>query len=463
MQYIGKSSLVLKVLNITVLTALSLAASVFYENRYLLYLISGFIFLESAFLMYNELINKKKITVNIVMGSALGLGYTTSIVLNPLGGRDYGISYAVQQSGGPLYVGYSLSVLIIYFTFLIGTGYFQSGFDKYEAFGVNFNKFNIGCLSVYTIFASYLLYEGYIGFGGIQTTTYRSVSPLASLTYSMIIPFTVFSFYVYKSAKNKVYKWMGLSCFCILIVTIILFGRRDILFTLTIVSSIYTIGKTINTWNVTKFAVATAAVVTISSVLFVGMREANRRSENLGPFEFYSEAVDIYRSGLPVFDIIGSNIYKRGNLLAYTSSIISNEKKIVQNRPSVLYHSLIKSTPSIIIDKDEYDVQSEEQIVAINTEIRYTDYPNTLITSGFTDFGILGVFFYITLIASILNIIAYLFRGKSNIFSFLSLAFVLHACLLLEGELFVYFARIRDLILSLSIMYTLYLLAKFIK
>lgn len=342
------------------------------------------------------------------LGFALSNGTFNSadIVIFVAGYPDWFAANAALES-----IGYSLCIivstqLLLLFVDIwipkIYTGDWRSTFEKSSSRLLLF---------IINLMMFYAFLTQQIGVGGIILTSENTVTPLAALSALLIpacLPLSI------NLAEKKRF-WM-LNSICLFIILVFM-GRRFIWFSLLITPIVFSgFGVRFNYRMLLKLLPWIGLVFLIlyfAFLFFVGLRLSMwELGEDASIFDIFQNAINIFIQG----DLTQINQYIQDttagrSLIIYYLGIMITASDGNYNMP--LYGDgvvlgFLQSIPKIFYPQKIYLPPDIESFSHIRAGIPYFDGPDTIIVSGFIDFGILGALIY-----PIIKIFIYAFFYKA--------------------------------------------------
>ncbi len=307
------------------------------------------------------------------------------------------------------------------------------------------------------------LWTGDFGYMGVVSGLSGRITVLGGLA-GLILPalIPVFAYVVTKQIMTGALSWLYVVLLVLLTLILIITGRRELLF-VSIISVIYIAYAAPNVrrifslkkvfLNPKKFL----AILAIGGVIFVGfygfyaLRVAdNQLGNKLVLSSGVAESMQILQNGKQSFYSIASDeaMTRSGTLIEYLGSLqVSSIKRYLYGQ--CVLSSIINSIPSAILSNKRTLLRKYPCTVEyINSRFNLlqTDSPTTLLTTGYADYGVVGMLLYPVIVAALLSsILVFIRRTKWQLFKLLCLAAILYASIFVEEDLTFYFSTIMDI------------------
>lgn len=319
---------------------------------------------------------------------------------------------------------------------------------------------------IYAVVAGtgFMYATGHLSLNGIVQQEGGGIPPIASLVKAMCVPISGWAAYNFMVTKNIDIKRPMVLSIIITLLYLVPFGRREILFGLLTTLLGLSIGglgefKQIRFRSKVLVTIIAATFVSVSSIFFVGMRIHGYRlnkNENIQDYIYGSYEVVTNRRA-EVLRSLRSNVSNRSfNIVSYLSTVAKKTHTAEKEYGGLMKTSLVKATPSLLVGEWKYSFLAKREagsaLGAKNFDLPETDYANSILVAGATDFGILGMLVYPMIIWIIyLSMWVCCNRLMSiPIKLYVILSFV-YVFLNVETSLSGYFVHIRNLILSLIV------------
>lgn len=351
-----------------------------------------------------------------------------------------------------------------------------SKFEKRSVFHYKVVTIAVGARElVFTlILAAIVIYAfatGGIGFQGLYSSESGRISiigVIASMIHPAIVAFAVYCFHK-ASGKQKLY--FGVIA-ALMMVLLIPQGRRIFLYS--VVLSLFAYMLAGGRFRVIKIKTillyGTIVILTIFAFnYFFAMRMAT--------YEFATGGYNLWdlvnkasttlldsdaRAGMQALQT--ENMRERTFILGYLAELLDKTWTIPPLYGQILEFSLQIAMPSILSSSKSSVIQIgyEEAIANPHFGLPILDVPNTVLTSGISDFGIFGAFLYPLLVLGLYKV-AQVALGRLNsppvclIGSFI----LVYSLLQVEETLAFHFVMIRDLMLSVFLMAVIYKISGF--
>jgi hypothetical protein len=308
-----------------------------------------------------------------------------------------------------------------------------------------FSNFSIECFSdrrVYRlIWVGFVLIliallSGEIGYMGIQVNEEsRRIGVIGSLAHSIVpilLPTTIFAFIQEKSVRKRI----TLSILFILFFSItVILGRRVLWVSIVLVMLAVIIGskKALNlplrSYIIGFFGISFLSIFSyFGSQYFLAMRlylwSVGNKSSLLeqihGAFQF------IQNSSIILNQFFRENMIERPFILPYLATLLASLDHHTPLLGLELKYSLLASIPSVLFPQKMATLPSStEDLVHSALGLPISDGPNTILTAGLDDFGLIGMILYPLLLITLYYSFLRLLRGRLPIPIYYMVAFSL--------------------------------------
>ncbi len=303
---------------------------------------------------------------------------------------------------------------------------------------------------------------GTMGFRGVQNAAHKEsiLGALITLITAILPSYTVLVFGRPGSRREVILKW---GIVAIELVVLLSQGRRILLYAVVVMFIALTVqGVRFELTNMrTILSIACAA-----GALYFGMqfffavryvRSQSAKGSRVGMLQAAGQASDLLIRGDSRLGADSSrNLRSRTFVLGYLSDLLDASATRKPMLGEALLFNLRMSVPSFL-DPNKEDVRvlgAEEVVVNPEFGLRVEDDPNSIITTGVADFGVLGGLLYPVLAVVCLTIA---FRGATkcapvalSIFMLLGLA---NTLLQTELTTMAYFVNCRNILLVLGLLW----------
>lgn len=303
---------------------------------------------------------------------------------------------------------------------------------------------------------------GGVGYGGIQPRAGGQISGLAALAMTIAVPLAVTAFWFTLSARSTK-RWQCLAVFFIAELLVVPLGRREVLFSLVLIAILWSLRSQTKRFNIVR-SIRWAAVGSVAVVLvilpaftaFYALREYKNSGEQVeasqsstatmvtGAARLVSE--DTYQ----VFYSQLTNIGPRGgSLLAYLGDNLQRHHPLMGDVLTFSFQMVIpskfwKQKQSVI---DATDGQSES-LIHPQLGLPVYDGPNSLLTEGYADFGLIGAIAYSVVLALLFGLfVSLVVRRANDVGGMLTIVAVLYSLLSVEKSLTGYLVDLRHIVL----------------
>jgi hypothetical protein len=266
------------------------------------------------------------------------------------------------------------------------------------------------------------------------------IGGFGALLTSILLPLTLFSARDCNLKNTILILFLAFSFFIVLMVL----GRRGVVVESFIVLILYKniINKNFS-FNFVKIFYA-AIIFIFISILVLAIRNSDS-SEIDKPFSTINGAL-VSMSSMNLYDGTLVNISERPFALSYFAELIT----VTTGRPPLFGEefsfAVVSSTPKFFDKNKSYFPLNSESFIHPQLGITIFDGPNSLISSGYNDFGYLGIFTYVSLflLSSMITLRIAKFLGD-HIY-FITLLLILYLTLFSENDLGAYFVAFRNIL-----------------
>ena len=428
---------------------------IFILQRYELFFTISIFFgsLVYVFLLFNLLNETKNIKFTTLLTIGLLGGYsigTANYIFSELIG-DTSYSYGLLDNlfgGSYSFSSLAVSLSLIYFScgILCALSHKENPiFDNYDIKFFKFKGINI-LFNIIVLIALISVLTGKIQFQVTVSDGLENVSILNQIS-QILIP-GILPLFILKYDNNGLLLNKIITIFSIIVLMVVLLGlgRRSLIFTIVGMIIAYAI-KNRGELNLLKkyklrnllYAFIIAIVLSTSFKFLFALRlSSSIIQDKLSIKELIVGAYELMESDSKfVAESLSENSNQRTFILSYLATIFDAEEGYKPLYGDELIYSIKMGIPSIIFPSKIYTLPADtETLVHPRLGIPVFDGPNTIITSGVTDFGYIGGFLYpLILIFINLKIVQY----TKNLPLFV-----------------VYFIKFRLIYMTLSIEQTLY-------
>ncbi len=248
-------------------------------------------------------------------------------------------------------------------------------------------------------------FKGEFGYMGISVTDKGKISALGALAFTLVpilLPLVVL--FLRQSSLQKMERYVFIVFLCLLFLVIIPTGRRVLLYSVLLVAiSFFMYRKKKLQLSPKRLLLVVFCLPIICYMVFIGfqyfyaMRVAGRSlPPEAGLVARASGAIDVLQDDYGKFAVeYQSNLVDRPFILSYLAVLIAAQSNKSPLLGEEFWYSLQMAIPSILFpDKTLVLPKSVEDFVHPAFGIRVFDGPNTIITAGYDDFGLIGAVLY---------------------------------------------------------------------
>lgn len=324
------------------------------------------------------------------------------------------------------------------------------------------------------ILAAIVIYEfatGGIGFQGLYSSKSGRISSIGALALMLHPAIVAFAVYCFHKASGRQKLYFGVIA-ALMLVLLIPQGRRIFLYSVVLSLFAYMLaGGRFRVFKIkTNLLLGTIVILTIFAFnYFFAMRMATYEFAK-GGFTLW-DLVNMAsttlldsdaRAGMQALQT--ENMRERTFILGYLAELLDKTWTISPLYGQILEFSLQMAMPSILSSSKSSVIQIgyEEGIANPHFWLPVLDVPNTILTSGISDFGIFGAFLYPLLVLCLYKV-AQVALGRINSppVCLMGSFILVYSLLQVEEQLSFYFVTIRDLVLSVLLMAVIYKISGF--
>ncbi|MHB1300118.1 MAG: hypothetical protein ACYCY8_04520 [Burkholderiales bacterium] len=351
-----------------------------------------------------------------------------------------------------------------------------SKFEKSSVFPHNVATMDVGrrelvFMSLLVAIIIYAFAAGGIGFQGVYSSDRGRMSVIGAIT-SMIHPAIVaFSVYCFHKARGKQKLYFGVMA-ALMMILLVPQGRRIILYSVVLSLFAYVLaGGRFRVFKIKTIMLlgAIATLTIFASNFFFAMRMATYgyATGELTLWDLVNHGAAILldpdaHAGMQALQI--ENMRERTFILGYLAELLDKTWTISPLYGQIMGFAFKMSIPSILgIDKSSViQIGYEEGIANPHFGLPVLDVPNTVLTSGISDFGVFGAFLCPLLVLGLYKVAQVTLGKFSPPPVYLMMSFILvYALLQVEEELSFHFVTIRDLVLLVLLMVVIYKISGF--
>lgn len=415
------------------------------------------------------------ITVSIwdYFAGMVGMMYGLGTLNTQLTGIDSYRDVSLLTSAPVIYIHESLG----YVTALVGLMLLAGLFNKDRLFDAlspdSLNPTGILLFGVGTaMICVILVVTGTIGYHG-DLLAEESITPSAAATYAIFCSTPAAAALVFMwqryTRKAKIVATVALVAF--LAVSLYL-GRRSVIYNLIVCAAAY-FGAIRNERIITRqsitLIVSASLLMPLVTTGFMAMRlasyEVTDGTEKPTVGKIVTAAVDIILKDKEEIDRQSAeNLKSRTYLIGYLAELNWRTDVVSSLEGDLFLYNLAMSIPNALwLEKFRYvRTGSEEALAHPRLGMPTWDAANSVLTTGMTDFGPIGMITYPLIVMAIYTFILRLIRRmNTHIYFLLSFAFLM-ALSNVEGQMLVYFTFLRDVILVSTAMFTILKLTEFV-
>lgn len=304
------------------------------------------------------------------------------------------------------------------------------------------------------------LLTGKLGFAGASVTEgQKGVSPIGSIAALMLPALVTLSFMIVFTTKSNIKKIVFGCILFILMLVLMMYHRRSLVYTIFICGMIWSIfnvrRKNYPYFKIISLSLLSIIIIYIGFMSFYAMRfTKNYFGKAIGITTQIDLATSIIKNG--GFSLISAGLQKnvsgRTMYIGYLGGIMSQPRNHLPMYGKELALSVNLSIPSAFLPGKENIIQSPEEIAHPRAGIAVFDGPNSILTSGYDDFGIVGMAFYPTLAVIIVNFLLsffyrHLFRSRYVYLFFTICMIYAFLCVGVEDALNSFIVEIRNLVI----------------
>ncbi len=322
------------------------------------------------------------------------------------------------------------------------------------------------CLSTALILGGYL--SGQLTFMGITLGEEGRINPLAAIIIWWAPPAFAYSICATLNTTGTTRLLVG-ACSLIQCVTMIPMGRRVFTFGIILAMITARLGKFRSKMSTFKKLIVGAvgmAVVVVASMAFLYLRVAvwgHKGTHTLSDRIRLALSITNSRTPSEVLQMLRENASTRGFDLSYLADLIDASSRSTPLMGQDLLHNLQLMVPSAISpSKFGMSPYGEEEMVDMRWGFGYNDEPNSLLTAGAADFGIIGVFLYPLLAVLLLRVTLEWMQSVMPTYgaALIGLAFI-YEMLLAEQLPAGYLLQIRNSLIIMAAMYVVSIMPRF--
>lgn len=351
-----------------------------------------------------------------------------------------------------------------------------SKFEKRSVFYYKVVTIDVGgrelvFVSLLAMIIMYAFATGGIGFQGIYSSESGRMSvigAIASMVHPAIIAFAVYCFHK-ASGKQKLY--FGVIA-TLMMVLLIPQGRRIFLYSVVLFLFAYMLaGGRFRVFKIKTIMLlgTIATLIVFAFNYFFAMRMATYgfATGDFTLWDLVSKGSATFldsdaRAGIQALQI--ENIRERTFILGYLAELLDKTWSIPPLYGQILGFAFKMAIPSILSPNKSavVEIGYEEGIANPHFGLPVLDVPNTIITSGVSDFGVFGAFLYPLLVVSLYKVARVILTKFTSPSVCLMGSFILvYALLQVEEQLSFHLVLIRDLVLSVFLMTVIYKISGF--
>ena len=408
----------------------------------------------SLYLMWDWLLAEGPTRLSTIMAMTLLLGYGLGAVNTWLTLPRGGLTVAQFFGGdeGNYARGMAMVLMVSAVLCLVGELYERPVFGSEFRLPLDQRTYVFIVLGTVAVIGGFLSKS--VGYGGAQTSGERLSVASALITW-MFPPLTALTVAVFLSTHGRFLKTLTGICALILWVLLMVTGRRNLIYTAMLAFfSLRLTGYRLRGTFYRKAFLITAALV----FLFVGVNAFMLL--RLAGWQFaHGQATLVQRIEMTVSwvedgsafrratDANQANAEKRTFVLAFFADVLNGSMSHTPALGQDAAGYTVMAIPRVLYP-DKPEEFGEEGLADDQFGLTYGDAPNSLLTNGATDFGIIGVFAYPLLMVGVFRFIVGVISRILPVFSltFITLGMIF-VPLQTESHIQAYLVTIRNVII----------------
>lgn len=252
--------------------------------------------------------------------------------------------------------------------------------------------------------------NGDIGYMGIYSESGQRLSPLGALCYILVPPLTTITmaFLFEPSIQPRKFKKFILPVCAVLVIALIPLGRRVLMYTLMLFlillgpNAFKGFLKSRNkTFHFIVILLSTSIILIWGFRAFYAMRiTVNNMAVKEKPpiMEIVPYFVDMLQDSYALAEVhekLIDNISERPFVLSYLAGLIAAQQKKDTPLFGELRHAIVMAIPSVLYPKKNTETApASEEFIHQSLGLPVFDGPNTIVTAGLNDLGLMGIVIY---------------------------------------------------------------------